>query len=99
MTPYDLNSRIKYPQTPEKWRRWILLNLGIDEAQGREMINDDTFPFGDLIQAWEQKFTVEHGFSPSFIPALSRNKRGFVMWVFLEAPEPNWTKSDVEGNH
>ena len=97
MAAHDSNSGIKYPQNPEEWRRWILSNLGIDKAQGRELIKDDTFPFSDLIQVWEQEFNVENGFSPSFIPALSRNKSGFVLWVFLDAPEPNWT--DVEGNH
>lgn len=99
MPTHDSNTGIKYPQNPEEWRRWILSNLGIDKPQGLEMTKDDTFPFSDLIQVWEQKFSVEHGFSPSFIPALSRNKRGFVMWVFLEAPEPNWAKSDAEENH
>jgi hypothetical protein len=96
MTPHGSNSASSYPQNPEEWRRWIMTNLGIDSIKGRKMSENNNFPFSDLIYAWEREFTIEGGYSPSFIPALSRNKRGFVKWVFLDAPEPNWSKSDTD---
>jgi hypothetical protein len=91
MSPCD---EVKYPQKPEEWQIWLKSNLGIDRVQGKSLIQDDKFPFDQLVALWGKKFSSDNGYSPSFIPALVRNKVGFVRWVYLNGHEPNWSKSD-----
>jgi hypothetical protein len=84
----------EYPQSPNEWRIWLKTFLRIDSEQGRKWASENTFPFDRLVKLWNEQFSSEHGFSPAFIPALTRNKHGFVKWVYLEHDEPNWSKSD-----
>lgn len=94
MTDEKPPNRINYPQTIIDWRNWIHIHLDINLDQGRSLAQEDAFPFDNLIKVWKQQFNPQHGFSSNFIPALVRNKRGLIKWVYLNAPEPNWTKSD-----
>jgi len=87
---------IEYPMTPEGWRDWLEIHLEISEEQGHEIAKNGTFPFESLIAVWEKEFSVEHGYSSSFIPALTRNKLGFINWVYLDQNEPDWSKSDSD---
>ncbi len=91
MPPID---DVVYPQNPEEWQTWLQINLGIDSAKGKSMAQEDRFPLEQLVALWNARFNSEKGYSPSFIPALVRNKMGFVKWIYLDGPEPNWTKSD-----
>ena len=85
---------VVYPQDIVDWQAWIIHTLGIDVVQAGTLIADNKFPFDKLIEAWKDRFGPENGYSPNFIPALVRNKIGFVTWVYMRGPEPNWTKSD-----
>ena len=85
-----------YPHNPKEWQKWLDHNLGISCNQCRVLIKEDKFPYNLLTKKWEEKFSSELGYSPSFIPALIRNKNSFVKWVYLDSPEPNWTQSDIE---
>ncbi len=87
-------SDVDYPQTPEAWRQWIEDNLGLTVKRGRELAEQGEFPFDKIEELWNRVFSVEHGYSAAFIPALSRNKHGLVQWVYMDKPEPNWMKSD-----
>jgi len=94
MTRNESTNGVEYPLTPEEWLLWLETNLNIDKEQGREMVEKLTFPLDVLVDIWENEFSVELGYSPSFIPALIRNKNGFVKWVYCDCPEPNWSNSD-----
>jgi hypothetical protein len=80
--------------TSQQWREWIQEKLGISEAAGREMALTNRFPFDRLVEAWRKEFAHEKGYSVAFIPALIRNKRGLIAWVYSGGREPLWTGSD-----
>ena len=84
-----------YPSNPDEWRQWIRVKLDIDHKEGVEHFVKRTFPFRKLVRLWQIEFTPDKGYSPDFIPALIRNKMGFVSWVYGDGPEPNWTKDDL----
>lgn len=86
---------VKYPQNPEEWQIWLMTHLGIDRVRGESLAHQDKFPFDKLVSLWETEFSSDNGYSPSFIPALVRNKVGFVRWVYLNGSEPNWAKTDA----
>ena len=83
-----------YPQTPLEWRKWIEKRLDIDEPQGYDFTEKSTFPLQRLEDLWNMEFSPDRGYSPDFIPALTRNKIGFLKWVYGGGFEPNWIKSD-----
>ncbi|TET11322.1 MAG: hypothetical protein E3J86_03215 [Candidatus Thorarchaeota archaeon] len=83
-----------YPQTSFEWRKWIEKKLNIDETQGSFFTENATFLHQRLVDLWNREFTAERGYSPDFIPALTRNKNGFLKWVYGGGSEPNWMKSD-----
>ncbi|MHA1948684.1 MAG: hypothetical protein ACXAAO_13350 [Candidatus Thorarchaeota archaeon] len=83
-----------YPQTPFEWRKWIENKLDIDETQGYDFTHNATFPLQRVVELWNKEFTAKRGYSPDFIPALTRNKNGFLKWVYGGGSEPNWMKSD-----
>ena len=37
---------------------------------------------------------MDKGYVPDFIPALIRNKFGFLKWVYVDSPEPFWKGKD-----
>ncbi|MFW9834436.1 MAG: hypothetical protein ACFFEK_10605 [Candidatus Thorarchaeota archaeon] len=88
------NENVIYPQTPLEWIEWIHTRLEIDGDEGTRLFETGEFPFNNLVRIWEEEFDAKNGYHPSFIPALVRNKVGFVKWVYCKGPEPNWTKSD-----
>lgn len=83
-----------YPQSPEEWKKWISERMGIESEEGTKLAERGEFPFDLLVRVWEKEFNVENGYHPDFIPALTRNKRGLVIWIFCGGSEPNWTLSD-----
>lgn len=88
------NSIPYYPTTSQEWRQWILAKLGIAPEVGKEMLLTDTFPYDKLVDLWRREFASVKGYSVAFIPALIRNKRGLVQWVYTGGQEPLWTGSD-----
>ncbi|MFW9848219.1 MAG: hypothetical protein ACFFF4_03720 [Candidatus Thorarchaeota archaeon] len=83
-----------YPTSPEEWHSWIEEHLGISRKKGLDLIRESSFPVERLIEVWENEFTESKGYSPAFIPALVRNVKGLLNWVFNDGSEPNWTASD-----
>ena len=68
--------------------------IGVDEIQGREACHAGKFPYEELAQ-WIRKAYSE-GFSPDFVPALLRNIKGLVAWVYGGEGEPCWPGSDYD---
>ena len=91
-----MTKEVDYPQNPEEWKDWIRAHLQISPEDGFVLANQEHFPFDRLIDIWKKEFGVERGYHASFIPALTRNKQGFIEWVYLESFEPNWSKSDSD---
>jgi hypothetical protein len=87
-------TNVEYPQSPEEWRDWIWKYLKISEEEGSVLFEWDDFPTDRLLEVWNREFSDDRGYSSQFIPALTRNVKGFVRWVYSEGPEPNWKKSD-----
>jgi hypothetical protein len=85
-----------YPQNPEEWQLWIKEKLGISYEEGMHWTRVLAFPIERLVEAWKDEFSVEKGFVRDFIPALYRNVRGFLTWVYSGGSEPNWKGSDSE---
>ncbi len=83
-----------YPTSPEEWHSWIDVHLGISRQKGLDLFKDSSFPMERLIAIWEMEFTETKGYSPAFIPALVRNVKGLLNWVYYDGPEPNWRESD-----
>jgi hypothetical protein len=89
------NSR--YPQNPAEWRSAIQDGIGVGEIQGREAFHAGKFPYEELEQWIREAFGK--AFSPDFVPALLRNIRGLVAWVYGDGVEPYWPGSDIEGQN
>ena len=87
---------VDYPQTVQQWRTWVRIKVGVSEEDGFILVKKNVFPKAALLQAWQIEFSTENGYSPDFIPALSRNIVGFLQWVYDEGDEPNWKMSDNE---
>ncbi len=87
MNPY-------YPTQPKEWRDWIHSKIGLAEEEAKDLLQRGSFPYEKLTECWQEEFGLEHGYSPDFVPALSRNKRGFVLWVYENGHEPLWTGDD-----
>ncbi|MFW9787438.1 MAG: hypothetical protein ACFFE2_04320 [Candidatus Thorarchaeota archaeon] len=83
-----------YPVDMMEWRDWIKKNLGYTTEQGIEFVRAGTFPVSELVAVWRQEFTVEKGYVADFIPALERNKMGFLRWIYADGAEPFWKESD-----
>ena len=81
-----------YPQTPDEWACTIWYSLGIDKAGGEALAAAGEFPYRRLA-LWIQE-TYTEGYAPEFVPALLRNLRGLVSWVYSGAPEPDWRGAD-----
>jgi hypothetical protein len=88
------DKRVAYPQSPSEWIDWITTLLEITHEEGTRLVKNGAFPFDLLVKAWEDEFNVKNGYHPDFIPALIRNKIGFVKWVYCEGSEPNWSRAD-----
>jgi hypothetical protein len=85
-----------YPQNPEGWRSAIQDGIGLSEFEGQRAYQAGEFPYEDL-ERWIQG-TYREGFHPDFVPALLRNIKGLVAWVYGDGSEPSWPGADGE-NH
>jgi hypothetical protein len=85
-----------YPTRPEEWRDWIHLKIGLSEEDAKDLLERGLFPYDKMVACWQREFSSKKGYSPAFIPALTRNKRGLVEWVYRGGNEPLWTGMDDE---
>jgi len=81
-----------YPQTPEEWQATIQNGIGINQSEGQKALQEGKFAYEQFAQWIREIFS--DGFSPDFIPALLRNIRGLVEWVYGDGDEPFWPGSD-----
>ena len=86
-----------YPQNPSEWRLAIRAGIGLSMNDAQKSYLDGTFPFIQLEQ-WIRA-TFQEGFVSDFVPALLRNIKGLVSWVYENGPEPNWRESDSQYFH
>ena len=83
-----------YPQEPAEWRSAIEVGIGLSEMEAQEAYRLGEFPYGRLKDWIREAFGA--GFHPDFVPALLRNVKGLVAWVYGEAGEPSWPGSDQD---
>ncbi len=83
-----------YPQEPVEWRSAVQDGIGLDGSEGRRAFQVGTFPYEQLEQWIREAFG--RGFSPDFVPALLRNIKGLVTWVYGDGSEPFWPGCDDE---
>jgi hypothetical protein len=88
---------VDYPMTPDEWQIWIESHLDISKEEGTRILLSNLFPIEKLVEKWNQEFDTEKGYSTGFIPALIRNKIGFLIWVYDSGTEPYWKDSDSTG--
>jgi len=84
-----------YPLNTKEWIRWIKNNLDIDELAAIDFLEEGAFPFYRLEALWKREFSVNKGYHSDFVPALVRNKRGLIAWVYRDSSEPNWRMDDT----
>lgn len=85
-----------WPRTGEAWRSAIKQDLGWTAQGVREALEREQFPYAALAQWIRRTYNPAHGYAPPFAPALLRNLRGLIAWVFGDASEPYWPGSDVD---
>ena len=83
-----------YPQRPTEWQTAIRDGIGVSGGEGQEAYQAGEFPY-DRLEQWIRE-TFSEGFSPDFVPALLRNVKGLVAWVYGNKGEPYWPGSDSE---
>jgi hypothetical protein len=83
-----------YPQEPAEWQSAIQEGIGLSAIESRNAYQAGAFPYGEL-ERWIRG-TFSQGFSPDFVPALLRNVKGLVAWVYGEGSEPSWPGSDQD---
>lgn len=85
---------MNWPQTPQAWQEAIAAGLGLTAVQGQQAYTDGRFPYDPLNDWLAETYSVDAGYSPDFVPALQRNLRGLVAWVYGDGTEPHWPGSD-----
>ena len=83
-----------YPQNPEEWQSAIQVGIGVGWIEGREAYQAGQFPYDELALWIRGTYSV--GYSSDFVPALLRNIKGLVAWVYGGGPEPSWPGSDSD---
>ena len=83
-----------YPQSPKEWQSAIHYGIHADAIEGQEAYQAGQFPY-EKLALWMREAYGE-GFSPDFVPALLRNIKGLVAWVYGEGAEPSWPGSDFD---
>ena len=83
-----------YPQNRKAWRRAIQEALGLSPEMAESAYRSGSFPFDQLVEWLERTFS--QGYSREFVPALLRNRRGLVDWIYGDGDEPYWPGSDSE---
>ncbi len=81
-----------YPKNPQEWRDAIQQGLGLNNDEAQMAYQAERFPYKHLEQ-WLMS-TYKQGYSSDFIPALRRNLKGLVGWVYGGESEPYWPGSD-----
>jgi hypothetical protein len=89
-----IQMQISYPEDPKAWRELIQREVSLDVSYGIKAYEIGTFPHEVLGNWIVERFS--EGYHPSFVPALLRNIKGLVMWVYGNGEEPLWTGSDEE---
>ena len=98
----DVNERSKetqapsYPQSADEWREAITKALNLTPEEGKYRFQTGTFPFDDLIVWIRREFSSDRGYSPGFIPALIRNRKGLIAWIYGDSSEPYWPGQDED---
>jgi hypothetical protein len=88
--------RKEYPQNPDEWQSSIQRGIGLNKAAGQLAYHGEAFPYKEL-ENWI-KDTFSQGYHPDFVPALLRNIKGLVGWVYGDREEPSWSGSDSKVN-
>ena len=86
----------EYPQNPKEWRKAIEAGLGFCCSEAENLYHSGAFPYARL-EKWIHA-TFSNGYSPEFVPALQRNLKGLVSWVYGDQAEPFWPGSDQKLN-
>jgi hypothetical protein len=86
--------RPPYPQSVDEWQEAIGEALNLTAEEGKARYQDNTFPFDDLAVWIRREFSADKGYSPGFIPALIRNRKGLIAWVYGDGSEPYWPGQD-----
>jgi hypothetical protein len=84
----------QWPETREQWRAVLAAGIGLSPEDG-----DAQWAAGDLdlatVDDWlATTYAAENGFHPDFVPALARNLRGLLAWVYGGGSEPCWPGRD-----
>jgi len=82
----------EYPQDQAAWRTAIETGIGLSHPEGTRALRAGTFPYA-RVDRWIRA-TFADGYSPDFVPALTRNLRGLVDWAYGEGAEPWWPGAD-----
>ena len=83
-----------YPHNPKEWQSAIQDGIGVGEIEGQEAYQAGQFPCDELERWIRQAYSA--GYSPDFVPALLRNIKGLVAWVYGGEGEPYWPGSDYD---
>lgn len=83
-----------YPQTSDEWRSAIASGFGLSPAEGITKYEAGIFPFDDFLVWLEKEFSADKGYSSDFVPALVRNLKGLVAWIYGKGSEPYWPGHD-----
>jgi len=82
----------EYPQNKHEWSIAIQEGLGITLTSGKELHRDGRFPADDLLEFIKKEYS--EGFGENFVPALLRNLKGLINWVYGNGAEPYWPGKD-----
>ena len=86
----------RYPRTPAEWYRAIEQGIGLTSESGKALHEANAFPFDALLTWMEQVYGEDRGYNPDFVPALTRNIKGLVSWVYGTGSEPSWSGHDPQ---
>lgn len=85
-----------YPQNPAEWQTAIHNGLALSPSEAQTALLNSRFPYNQLNQWFATTFSAENGYSPQFVPALQRNIKGLVAWVYNDGAEPYWPGTDAD---
>lgn len=83
-----------YPKNAVEWRDFIASKFGISPEEGKTYYQAKNFPTDSFISWIRQEFSVDSGYSHTFIPAIVRNLEGLITWIYGEGNEPYWPGED-----
>lgn len=83
-----------YPEDRQAWRDAIDSALALSRADAEAALRRGDFPYARLARWLRSRYRAEAGYSPEFVPALLRNVRGLVAWVYGGGSEPYWPGRD-----